>query len=292
MPKYPTKQSRPKPTQTYRPKAQTHFITTSNKKDFTKRTGNSRQFLSSKLASSTTKFWKPSLSTASTATSGHSSVRKIGPLYGTMGRIHWQQIGPLCHPKQFKDTIPDKASSFICSNQNESIFFTVTQRRDRSSSQETCSGKGTDSGNSWLLFLDIPCTKKEGKVTPNYRSIFTEPINKESFKMETVKSVRKSMANNDWAVSIDLTDAYLHIPIHPCSRKYLRFTYNDISIHGLTLWNVPKSVDFHQADGLYSSASLTTHHLGFSIPRQLANKRSDPQSVNISDKILPSSYSD
>ena len=51
------------------------------------------------------------------------------------------------------------------------------------------------------------------------------------------------------------------------------------------------SMDFHQADGHYSSAS-STHHLGFSIPRRLANKRSDSQSVNISDKILPSNYSD
>ena len=35
------------------------------------------------------------------------------------------------------------------------------------------------------------------------------------------------MANNDWAVSIDLIDAYFHIPIHPQSRKYLRFVYED-----------------------------------------------------------------
>ena len=45
--------------------------------------------------------------------------------------------------------------------------------------------------------------------------------------METVKSVRYSITNNDWAVSIDLTDAYLHVPIHPPSRKYLRFVHED-----------------------------------------------------------------
>ena len=44
--------------------------------------------------------------------------------------------------------------------------------------------------------------------------------------METVKSVRQLIMYNDWAVSIDLTDAYLHIPIHPISRKYLLFVYN------------------------------------------------------------------
>ena len=43
--------------------------------------------------------------------------------------------------------------------------------------------------------------------------------------METVKSVRQSIMANDWAVSIDLTNAYLHVPINPISRKYLRFVF-------------------------------------------------------------------
>ena len=43
--------------------------------------------------------------------------------------------------------------------------------------------------------------------------------------METVKSVRQSIMAKDWAVFIDLTNAYLHVPIHPVSRKYLRFIF-------------------------------------------------------------------
>ena len=34
---------------------------------------------------------------------------------------------------------------------------------------------------------------------------------------------RASLIPGEWVSSIDLTDAYLHIPIHPNSRKYLRF---------------------------------------------------------------------
>ena len=49
--------------------------------------------------------------------------------------------------------------------------------------------------------------------------------------METGRSVRQSIVNNDWAVSIDLTDAYLHVPIHPRSRKYLRFVHEDQIFH-------------------------------------------------------------
>ena len=47
----------------------------------------------------------------------------------------------------------------------------------------------------------------------------------EKFKMETPESIRTSLIPGEWVLSIDLSDAYLHIPIHPNSRKYLRFCY-------------------------------------------------------------------
>ena len=45
----------------------------------------------------------------------------------------------------------------------------------------------------------------------------------ERFKMKTPESIRASLIPGEWVSSIDLADAYLHIPIHPKSRKYLRF---------------------------------------------------------------------
>ena len=45
----------------------------------------------------------------------------------------------------------------------------------------------------------------------------------EKFKMETPESIRTSLIPGEWVSSIDLLDAYLLIPIHPNSRKYLRF---------------------------------------------------------------------
>ena len=62
-------------------------------------------------------------------------------------------------------------------------------------------------------------------------SLLNRYIEKQAFKMETVKSVRQAMRLNDWAVSIDLTDAYLHVPIHRQSRKYLRFVHEDQVYH-------------------------------------------------------------
>ena len=46
---------------------------------------------------------------------------------------------------------------------------------------------------------------------------------KTPFKMETLQSTLLSVRRGDWMVSIDLKAAYLQIPIHPESRKYLRF---------------------------------------------------------------------
>ena len=47
----------------------------------------------------------------------------------------------------------------------------------------------------------------------------------EKFKMETRESIRTSLITGEWVSSIDLSDAYLHIPIHPNSRKYRRFCH-------------------------------------------------------------------
>ena len=44
-----------------------------------------------------------------------------------------------------------------------------------------------------------------------------------SFKMETLQSVFLSVRPGDWMVSLDLKDAYLQVPMHPDSRKSLRF---------------------------------------------------------------------
>ena len=43
------------------------------------------------------------------------------------------------------------------------------------------------------------------------------------FRMETIQSVLLSVRQGDWMASIDLKEAYLQIPVHPESRRFLRF---------------------------------------------------------------------
>ena len=43
--------------------------------------------------------------------------------------------------------------------------------------------------------------------------------------MDTISSVPSTVRKGDYAFKIDLQDAYFHVPIHPDSRKYLRFAF-------------------------------------------------------------------
>jgi len=46
-------------------------------------------------------------------------------------------------------------------------------------------------------------------------------------KQETQHQIRSSLRQHHWTISVDLTDAFFHIPIHHDSRHLLRFGYQD-----------------------------------------------------------------
>ena len=46
------------------------------------------------------------------------------------------------------------------------------------------------------------------------------------FRMETLRSIIKSLQQGEWTIALDLTDAYFHVPIRPSHRRYLRFCFN------------------------------------------------------------------
>ena len=54
-------------------------------------------------------------------------------------------------------------------------------------------------------------------------SLLNLKVQKTSLKMETFQSVLLSVRARDWMVSLDLKDDYLQVPMHPDSRKFLRF---------------------------------------------------------------------
>ena len=94
-------------------------------------------------------------------------------------------------------------------------------------------GKGChqESGEQVLtrvLQPDVVILKKNGKLrlVVDLRSL-NHHLRKEKFHMETPANLHHSIQKGDWVISLDLTDVYLHVPIHPSSRKFLRFCYQD-----------------------------------------------------------------
>ena len=131
--------------------------------------------------------------------------------------------------------------------------------------------------------------KKNGKLCPVIDlSLLDQYIEKQPLKMETVKSVWQLILVNDWADSIDRTDAYQLVPIHPHSRKYLHFMFeNQVFQFTALSFGMSLSVDFYQTDGRSQGSFAWTFHLTFSIPRRLALKRSNMQLTYMSHNILP-----
>ncbi|KAF7221522.1 putative LOC107375874-like protein, partial [Nothobranchius furzeri] len=53
-------------------------------------------------------------------------------------------------------------------------------------------------------------------------------LRKYRFKMLTLSSLLRLIHQNDWFTSIDLRDAYFHIPVYPPHRKFLRFAFQGV----------------------------------------------------------------
>ena len=79
---------------------------------------------------------------------------------------------------------------------------------------------GSTAGCSWFK-------KKTGDLHP---VIDLSTLNRHMviprFKMKSQGSVRSAIRSQEWTVSIDIHDAFLHVPMYKAVRKYLRFVVN------------------------------------------------------------------
>ena len=75
------------------------------------------------------------------------------------------------------------------------------------------------------LFLR-PKTDKGWRIIINISEL-NKHLVYHKFKMETLRTVRQGLKKGYYAFSIDLKSAYSHLPIHPSSRKYLRFFWHN-----------------------------------------------------------------
>ena len=209
-----------------------------------------------------------------------------------MGGNNRQQMGPLYRTKRIQDTIHQNplSSAPIRMSQSSSPFLREEIENllnkwavERVQNPET-------PGFYSRIFL-VP--KKNGKLRLIIDlSLLNRYIKKQAFKMETVKSVTSDETqrlgclhrlNRCIPTSSDTSS------IQEVSS--LRTRRSSLSLLGLTVPNVPKFVNFFETDGHYCSVSTPTCHISFSIPRRLADQKSDLQLTDYSDKLLHSNYS-
>ena len=72
--------------------------------------------------------------------------------------------------------------------------------------------------------------KKQGLWRPilNLRPLNKRYVRPKRFRMETLSLVIPLLRKGMWATSIDLKDAYLHVPINPADRRFLAFRYKGV----------------------------------------------------------------
>ena len=104
-------------------------------------------------------------------------------------------------------------------------------------------------GQQQEMNRQIQTLLKEGNIeeAPNNKGFFTypflipkkngksrfimnlKPLNRyikcTKFKMTTLKQIRESLRNGQWAVQMDIKSAYCHVPMHRRHRCFLRFRY-------------------------------------------------------------------
>lgn len=95
---------------------------------------------------------------------------------------------------------------------------------------EECRGKGF-----YSHIFTIP--KKMGDLHPvlnlcPLNQFLTTP----KFKMETLNNICRMLKPVDWLMSIDLSNAFLHITVHPSCWKYLCFHWGKVSYQ---FWTLP-----------------------------------------------------
>ncbi|KAI3360259.1 hypothetical protein L3Q82_014572 [Scortum barcoo] len=86
---------------------------------------------------------------------------------------------------------------------------------------------GEESQGFYSRYFLVP--KKTGGVRPILDlSLFNKSIMERRFHMLTIKQVLECVHQDDWFTSIDLKDAYFHVPIIPKHMRFLRFSFQGI----------------------------------------------------------------
>ena len=150
-----------------------------------------------------------------------------GAPLATVVRHRGRSLGGIHPPRRVPDTIQGSPSSphwIPGPVSNLTAGFGACSHSPRGDRHH---GDQRGSGNSfrprpWFLQPPLPSGEIFRRLASRNR-----PLQQTTFRMETPNSVLLTVRKNDFLASIDLKDTYFQIPVHPSSRKLLRFVSND-----------------------------------------------------------------
>ena len=123
------------------------------------------------------------------------------------------------------EPLRQSTSSIRASSLLAGVLPTVHQgSRLNPGASDPSSEGGSRTSPSVSRFLQPSIPRPEGfvVVAPHHRPLDPERL-RHLVSLETPQSVLCSIRPGDWMVSLDLQDAYLQVPVHHDSRRYLRF---------------------------------------------------------------------
>ena len=145
----------------------------------------------------------------------------------------------------------------------------AVQGSHRTSSQRVLSGD---------LHLAVPGAEEDRRSTSGHRFVHAEPAHGvPHFKMETQGSIKAAIRSQEWTISIDIRDAYLHVTMHKAVRKYLHFVVNK-RVHLSLLWIGHFTSGGHKAAASSRSSVKEVRYQGVSqMDQQLREVRPNTQ---------------
>ncbi|VDI70967.1 Hypothetical predicted protein [Mytilus galloprovincialis] len=149
-----------------------------------------------------------------------------------MGSDNFRKVGTFDFTEGIGTSVSGTASSFSCSNQSVSdkgfSKESVVTRRSEHSYSEGCVGGGQSSFSSRVLFPAVLGSQEEREMRPVLDlSVLNQYLVVPYFKMQTNRSIRSTIHLGTWTTSLDLMDAYFHIPISYKFRYFLRLVWAD-----------------------------------------------------------------
>ena len=145
-----------------------------------------------------------------------------------MGKLQGTSEGSSCFETRLLSSIQTETTSDPVSDNQKQLFGSSKTKSFAGVGSANGSKEGSGSSSKQELsrilqsFVSGSKTRKQ-MATSNRSQCCKYILHVPPFKMETAEVIRASLQAGKWVASIDLTDAYFHVPIHQKFKKYLRF---------------------------------------------------------------------